>query len=368
MKKESMMKWMLILFFLATPLVGQEKYPEKYSFDVSYGYGTILRHNKNIAHLVIAHPEVVTLGFNRKTYGEKPWQQSYNYPDWGLSFQYTDFRNEVLGKNFGILAHYNFYFLNRNVRLHLAQGISYNTHPFDLETNPKNNAFGSPLLASTALGLYYDLPYLLDDFGLLFGISIYHHSNGSIKAPNTGTNILSFEMALSYNKSAQQETSYITGEEDEVDRSVHWNVAVSGGFNSSDYLNLGTHPFGVVSSYADKRLGSISTLQFGAEIFFSEFLREEIRYVAVAFPKRGIDPDTDWKRVGIFAGHEFRIGDIGLPTQIGYYIYYPYTYESRVYLRVGGKYYFNHRWFTTLTIKAHAANAEAIEFGAGIRL
>jgi len=39
-----------------------------------------------------------------------------------------------------------------------------------------------------------------------------------------------------------------------------------------------------------------------------------------------------------------------------------------VYLRLGGKYYFNHRWYGTLTIKAHAANAEAIEFGAGIRL
>jgi hypothetical protein len=363
-----MLRWMLILFILAGPLTAQEKYPVLYSFDVSYGYGTILRHNKNIAHLVKAHPEVWTLGFNRKTYGEKIWQQQFNYPDWGLSFQYSDFRNEVLGKNFGLLAHYNFYFLNRNLRLHLAQGISYNTHPFDLQTNPKNNAFGSPLLASTALGLYYDLPNLVNDFGLLFGVSLYHYSNGSVNAPNTGTNILAFEMALSYNKPTQQENVFISGEKEEVDTTIHWNIAVSGGFNSSDYLNLGTHPFAVVSGYADKQLGTISTVQLGTEIFFSEFLREEISYVAAAFPRWEIDPDTDWKRVGIFAGHEFRIGDLGLLSQIGYYLYYPYQYESRVYLRVGGKYYFNDLWFATLTIKAHAANAEAIEFGAGIRL
>ncbi len=35
----------------------------------------------------------------------------YNYPDYGLSFQYQDNKNPELGNLYGLYGHFNFYFL-----------------------------------------------------------------------------------------------------------------------------------------------------------------------------------------------------------------------------------------------------------------
>jgi hypothetical protein len=363
-----MLQRVLFFLLLSFPLYAQEKPAARDFYEVTYGYGTLLRHNVNISHLVAAHPDIVTLSFNRKTFGEKLWQRKYNYPDWGVSFQYLDFNTEALGKNYSVLAFYNFYFLKRKLRMQFAQGISYNSNPFDLETNPKNIAYGNHLLSATTFSLLYTKPKIFKDFGLNLGLALVHQSNGSMKAPNTGTNVFTLSVGMSYDPGSTENVEYVKKEDEKITEPIRWNFAIRGGINSSDYFNLGQHPFIVFSAYADKRLSYISTIQFGADVFLMESLKEEIKYISVAFPNENLDPDTDYKRFGLFAGHEFRIGDLGIVTQLGYYFYSPYLNEGRVYSRVGGKYYFNKNWFGTLTIKAHAANAEAIEFGFGIRI
>ncbi|MCW5520032.1 acyloxyacyl hydrolase [Aureitalea sp. L0-47] len=363
-----MSRILIFLVFLSLPLKAQESVNGRNLFEVSYGYGTMLRHNKNVAHLVNAHPGIISLSYSQRTYGKKRWHREYNYPDWGFMLQYTDFGNEVLGENYALMGHYNFYFLNRKLRLRAAEGIGLNTNPFDLRTNPKNISYGSSFIFSTTLAVSYVEQDLFKDFGLELGVSLVHSSNGSIKAPNSGTNIVTFTAGLSYNPQDVEPKEYVKVDDEPISEPIHFNIFVRGGVNSSDYIDLGQHPFWVLGGYADKRLNYKSTLQLGAEIFFTEFLQEEIKYLSVSFPLRNIDPDNDYRRVGLFAGHEFRIGDLGIETQLGYYVYYPYKYESRVYSRVGMKYFLNKNWFGAVSIKSHSFNAEAIEFALGIRI
>ena len=140
------------------------------------------------------------------------------------------------------------------------------------------------------------------------------------------------------------------------------------GVNESDVVGSGQYAFYIFSAYADKRINHKSAFQLGTDVFFSNFLKEFIYYNAVAFPSRNIDPDTDYKRVGIFAGHELFINKLSVVTQFGYYVYYPFDFEGRTYQRIGLKRYFNNKWFASLTLKSHAAKAEAVEVGIGIRL
>ena len=89
----------ILLLFFSISLFSQGK--ETSSFlDLNYFYGTILRHNKDIAHLVKGHPEGLLLSYNRKTFGDKRWQQAYNYPDWGFSFLYQEIYYFGLGVGF----------------------------------------------------------------------------------------------------------------------------------------------------------------------------------------------------------------------------------------------------------------------------
>ena len=93
-----------------------------------------------------------------------------------------------------------------------------------------------------------------------------------------------------------------------------------------------------------------------------------IYFYSVAFPEFNISGDEDWKRVGVFVGHELFINKMSFETQLGYYVYYPYDFEGRVYNRIGLKRYFGDKFFGAITLKSHGAKAEAVEFGIGVRL
>jgi len=361
-------KWLLLLGLVTFSLFSQEKEPSAFSIDAHFYYGTMLRHNKNVGHLVKDHPVGYILAYNHKTFGEKYWQQSYNFPDWGISLIYQDFKNEVLGENLGLYGHYNFYFLNRKLLFRIGEGIAYNTNPFDLETNFKNVSYGSHLLASTYMLFNYHEDDLFEGIGMEAGITFVHHSNGSFKAPNSGTNVLGFTLGMKYNFNEDSSQEQRVGDlPTSYAEPIKFNFLFRGGVNEGDFYNLGQHPFYVFSAYADKRLNYQSTLQLGMEFFISTFLKKEIEYQAAAFPGR-VDPNSDYKRLAVMAGHEFRLGSFAIPTQLGYYVYWPYQYESRVYTRVGVAYYFSERVFGVSTVKTHAFNAEAIEFGLGLRL
>ena len=360
---------LLCLLFFGLSLLAQESSTESATFDASYFYGSILVHNKDISHLVTGHPQGIILSYNKKTFGNERWEREFNYPDWGYSFIYQDGQNEFLGKNYGVFMHLNFYFLKRNLQLRLAQGVSYNTNPFDLESNFKNNAYGSHLLITDNIILNYSKENIFRNIGLQAGITFIHYSNANAKAPNTSTNTLAFNLGLKYTVGDEVSPEYIVDDSDgEYSEPIGYNFALRGGINESDFINLGQHPFFIVSAFADKRVNFKSSWQLGIDFFYSKFLEKEIEYRSIAFPEDGIKGDEDFKRVGLFAGHEFHFNKFAINTQLGYYVYYPYDFEGRVYERLGLKYYFGKNLFAEASLKAHVAKAEAIEFGIGIRL
>ncbi|WP_452600362.1 acyloxyacyl hydrolase [Pontimicrobium sp. MEBiC01747] len=340
-----------------------------FGLDVNFFYGNITEHNSDIAHLITGHPTGVILSYNQKTFGKEAWESRYNYPDYGASFIYQDLKNEFLGDNFGVYAHYNFYFFKRNLMFRIGQGIAYNTNPYDKETNFRNTAFGTHLLSSTYVMLNYKKENIFKGFGLQAGISLIHYSNANVKAPNSSINSLTFNIGTNYVLDADNKPEYIASTEDKkFTEKIKYNLAFRSGVNESDVINSGQYAFYIFSAYTDKRLNRKSAIQLGTDVFFSNFLKTHIRYNAVAFPLDNVSGDEDYKRVGVFAGHELFISKTSLITQLGYYVYYPFDFEGRMYSRIGLKRYFGSKFFGALTLKSHAAKAEAVEFGIGVRL
>lgn len=351
----------------STTSFSQETNAKPYTLDLNYFYGNIAEHSKDIAHLITGHPTGFIASYNRKTYGENEWERRYNYPDWGFSLIYHDGKNEALGDIVGIYGHYNFYFFNRRLVGRLGQGIGYSTNPFDIETNKKNTAYGSHLLSATYAMVNYQQP-LFKNITLQAGVTLIHYSNGNVKAPNTSTNTIAANVGLIYAPKDQEIPAFIPDNKEKYTEPLRYNFVFRGGINQSDRLGLGRHPFYIASAFVDKRINHKSTLQLGVDVFFSEFLKEQIRFESIAFPGFGVRGDEDWKRVGVFVGHELRFGRMAFVSQVGYYVYYPYDFEGRVYARVGLKRYFGKRIFAVGTVKAHGAKAEAVEFGIGYRL
>jgi hypothetical protein len=340
-------------------------------FDLNYFTGNIANHNNDVLHIIEGHPEGVFVSWNKKTYGFNDWEQLYNYPDYGVSFAYQNLKNDVLGDVISLYAHYNFYFLKRNLMLRIAQGLAYTGNPYHKETNFRNTAYGSHLMSSTFLILNYKKERIFDRFGLQAGFTLLHYSNANVKAPNNSTNTIAFNIGVTYNLEAFEptyQTDIIDGGKQKFTESIKYNLAFRTGINESDIVGSGQYPFYILSAYADKRINRKSALQFGADVFFSNFLKELIYYNSVSFSEGNTSGNEDYKRVGVFVGHELFISKTSLVTQLGYYVYYPFDFEGRTYMRIGLKRYFGKKWFGALTLKTHGAKAEAVEFGIGLRL
>jgi len=357
-----------LLFFLLCWLCSAQNTNTNSYFDVNYFKGNIALHNNDILHLIKGHPEGVILSWNKKTFGAKEWEQRFNYPDYGVSFAYQNLKNDVLGNNYAVYGHYNFYFLKRNLMLRIGQGLAFTTNPYDKVSNHKNIAFGSTLMSSTYLMLNYKKERILNRIGLQGGFSLIHYSNANVKAPNTSVNSITLNLGIIYNL-YDEEPEYIRDLTDEkFIQPIKYNLVFRSGVNESDVIGSGQFPFYIVSAYADKRINHKSALQLGADLFFSNFLKEYIKYRHVAFPQEGEDGKADYKRVGVFAGHELFVNKMSVLTQLGYYVYYPYDFEGKSYVRIGLKRYFGDKWFGALTLKSHGFRAEAVELGIGIRL
>jgi len=359
-----------IVFILSTLAFSQDKKTSSSYIDVNYFRGNIALHSNSILHLITGHPEGIILSWNKKTFGNKDWEQRYNYPDYGFSFSYQDFKNTVLGENYSVYGHYNFYFFKRNLMFRVRQGIAYATRPYDKIKNHKNIAFGTRLLSSTYIMLNYKKERIIDRFGLQGGLSLLHYSNANTKSPNTSINSITLNIGVTYNLDDEQPKYIKTiSEEEKFTQPIKYNFVFRSGLNESDVIGSGQFPFYIFSAYADKRISRKSALQLGADVFISKFLKEFIQFNAVAFPEReSIDANTDYKRVGVFVGYELFINKISVITQVGYYVYSPFDFNGITYFRIGLKRYFGDKWFGALTLKSHGASAEALEFGIGVRL
>ena len=314
--------------------------------------------------------EGVMADFLVRTHGSEEWQKTYNYPDYGGYFLYQDFKSEPLGECYAAGALYNFYFLKRHLQLRLSEGIAVATNPYNKESNSKNIAFGTRLLDNTNIGLSYDNQRLFGQIGFHAGLLFTHYSNGRVRTPNSGINTYLLNVGLNYNfgdeKKAVNDT--IVRVKKSYKEPIKYNFVLRTGLNESPIIRSGQRAFYHLGFYIDKRLSRKSGLQVGTELFLTNSFKDYIKYYAVAYPETQVDPNTDYKRVGVFVGHELFINRISLEVQLGYYVYRPFKMGEPIYDRVGVKYYITNKIFTSFTIKTHLFLAEALEFGVGVRL
>lgn len=342
----------------------------QYSLDINYYYGSILPHSEKINHLITEHPEGVFISAQRKTFGDQEWESRLNYPDYGLTFHYQNNKNETLGDLYGLFGHINFYLLDRQLQLRVGQGVAYASHPYDKEKNYRNLAFGTHLMPSTFFMLNYQKENIWEGLGIRAGAFLIHHSNGTIKTPNTSINTVGANIGFHYTFDAKKERTYLPRQKSDriFSEPIRYNFAFRGGVHESHIIGSGQYPFYDFAVYADKRISRTSAFQFGFDLFLSMMAKREIEMMSISFPELGISADTDYKRLGVFAGYEFFMNKLSAEAQLGYYLHDEYNAHGKLYQHLGLKYYFNKNLFVGTGLKTHFSKAEAMDFSIGIRL
>ena len=355
----------LLLFFLNFSLSGQkisDLESQMLSADINLGYNlSRIKSNYVFAQQM---PYSFQINWYSPNYYEQKRLNRFGYTDFGITFLYHDFRDEVLGKNFGLTGFMSFYLIKPGqgfqLSFRISQGLAYNTNPYNKFHNTKNQLFGSHLLIPFDIGLYLKSPRIFNYWRLQLGLGIFHYSNGNLQSPNYGANIPSLTFGLLYDRRNRKilPEKHLPG----YDKTWQYIGFLRFGINESDYYDSGQFPFLIPGFQVEKHLNYRHKISLGIELFVSYFLKEQIRYEHYAMPEYHLDKIPDFKRIGIFVTHEFYYQKFGLDIGAGYYVYYPYNFETRFYNRLGTKYYAGKNWRLAFSLKVHGINrAEALE-------
>ncbi|GGE04552.1 acyloxyacyl hydrolase [Psychroflexus salis] len=347
---------------------GEKNFSDAFQINALSGY--ILHHSPDIIHLIQGPTQGYMASWERQTYGKNEWEEAYNYPSFGASFIKQNMGSPELGSVYSLHADYRFFFFNRKLSLQVGTGLGYVENPFHPDRNPKNYAYGTNITGSFYAGLHFRKHRLFKTpLGIQVGAFLIHYSNGRTKSPNTSTNNYGIQLGINY-ELEKESPKFTSGQVGNFSpEAVKFNFSFSSGMNDFGIIGLNNNPFYVFTAYADKRFNRKSSLQLGTELFLTHSVKEFIKYRAIAFENDGnITGDEDWKRVGLFLGHELFIGKLSLITQAGYYVYYPINYSKQYYTRIGLKRYLSNNIFVSVMLKTHLAKAESMEYGIGIRL
>lgn len=354
----------IICFFLVN-IKGTAQEAYTYTFGTNINKGLILKHTNAIGHLTQSYPRGLEIYLNKNTYGQKAWEAIYNYPDVGFSLGYYDLDNDVLGQAIALGLYMDFYFLRTRksgLVFKVGTGLVYNTNPYDKVKNNKNVVVSTALaiLLQPRLGYYFKIN---DQVKLTTALTITHFSNGAIKVPNKGINLLTFNLGVAYTFTKEEMAYHKQDTVPPFSKKLRYNLGLFSGVHQYT-PQLEPEPFITFSFYIDKRLSYMSALQAGLDGFFDLALKTYIDHDI------NLENQTkpDFKRVALIVGHELFISKISILTQLGIYLYSPYKAESAVYQRYGLKYYFYKNLSASVAFKSHFAVAESIEFGLNIRI
>lgn len=328
--------------------------------------GFIYLHKPQISHLITDHPTGFRLTYNRKTHGDEPWEQRYNFPDRGLTFIYMDYNDPRLGKTLALLPHFNLYLRGKRearsqIQFKMGFGMGYSTKKYDPVTNNQNNVISTDLTGAVLLQFAHEYA-LTERLYFNSSVSITHFSNGAIKKPNSGINIMAANLGMHYVFNYKKRAYNYVDEPKLETRPIGYSAILIGGAHESLKIGGGTKPFFVLTGIIDKKVNHKSRFGAGLEWFYSASLKEEVKY------DDKVDKNTDFNRIGLVLSHEMMFNEYSVMMQAGYYLYDPYGAFQPVYVRLKLRRYFGDHLFSSIGVKSHSAKAEAMEFAIGYRI
>ncbi|MCU4174926.1 acyloxyacyl hydrolase [Carboxylicivirga sp. N1Y90] len=361
------------------------------SVAVRYHWGTVLQTNdflkgENNAGKPIDFYHALNLSYGVQTDGSKDWHHIFNFPSYGVSWYNADFFNtDELGNPTAIYGFMSFPFRHTEKSTwgyELGFGLTYNWQPYDKYSNPFNTAIGSNRTVFIDANLFYKY-HLGNRWDLRGSFGFTHFSNGGTKKPNSGINLLSPSIELSYNFKDRP----LLIREIKPAYEQHYEVALQIGAGARNILydnpngedpNQGTAD--VMHSYVNISGAFLKATtwkhKFGGGI---DFTYDETANVQVTNPANGneepivniSDKFSEKFMLGIFGTYEYTIDRLSVASYLGYLVYRKeVTNESnKLYQKFGIKYHFKNDMYAGLLVRAHNFSvAEVIEWNLGYRI
>lgn len=327
--------------------------------------GSIIPHQIPLRPLVKGIVKAFEVSFGFNTIDNKIWHNYFNHPEVGISYLFMDFGyKEVLGYSHSIYPFIEFPLIHHdkplNLNIKLAMGLSYITKRYDSISNPINIAISSPINLYASLGL--NLSYRLSSrVSANIGFSGSHFSNGSIKKPNYGLNILTGNFGLNYNLNKHTKIhKSIT--EFEIDNS-RWLAIVSGGYKETGDPGGSMYGIGTITIEYSKSWKTLFRYGTSFDFMYDGSTFVHFREDSVKYKSR-----LKASKLGSALMIELNLYRLSAYANFGVYLYNHDKQISAIYQRIGLRYRITKSLYTQFSIKTHLNVADYVEVGIGYRL
>src|SRR5262245_16756071 len=293
----------------------------------------------------------LTVEVGRQTDGSSEWHHLYGFPAYGFG---VSFASAGSGSSRPVDA-YTFFswpFARPSDRVQITSdfgmGLSWNWKTFNQQTNSYAQVLGSDLNVRIDWGFY--LRYLMTPQTSLYaGADFTHRSNGGMRQPDQGINVIGPSIGVRYNLSPEHARRRI------VDKSSFrpaWEFIVGGSGgrkNVLDEVNYLQHNFTTanITSAVQLQFYRYGKVAAGTDISYdgSADARGDAEDADMVY--RGTIADR--LALGFYGGYEHVIGRFGALVQVGYKPVRGTDRPgaARLYERYGWRYHFNdHVWGT----------------------
>ena len=367
------MKRLLLTIIVLVPFVlfGQNR--KGMNISSSVFYGNILRHRASLAYQQPPYIYGVSLCFSQRTLGLKQWQYFHRYPEVGIGMAYFNLGDkDVLGEAVGILAQISYNMIETPkmaVNGEIAIGVGYVSKHFDSITNPTNNAIGSSVNNMTVVKL--NTSYRINRKLTLSGaIGITHLSNGALKLPNLGINILEGILGVKYHLNPViSKDDFIVYDKSKNKANHKIGLQVQYNFGAKASENDGML-YDVTSTYLKGvfHYNKILKWQFGFAYEFRNDIYQHLIEQHVQNPKSA---KMGARRFMLMVAQELVFDRLGLFGETGVYLQkHSKNLEKPFYFKVGARYYLPivPKLYIEGYIKTHLFIGDHFAIGLGVEL
>ncbi len=289
----------------------------------------------------------------------------YNNPIYGVGLYSSTFNTDIIGSPYAIYGFVQTPFGNlANKRwafdYRIGLGISGNFNPYDEETNPLNQVIGAKNNVFIDFGLRTQYK-LSPKWRAGLGLAFHHFSNGAMRLPNSGVNLIPLTASITYQPHAE---TVLPDKRDirSYERNIYYHINYGIGWKQLE-RDIDTRFLKTtLSAYASAHVSHKWRMGGGLDLFYSESGNSD----QIAGDKSGTLSAKLSYGPSFYLAHVLN-RNLVLNGNVGYYLHKQYFNGeiTRIFLRAGARYYVYKNINAGVSIKAHKGKADFIEWTVG---
>ncbi|MEO5564079.1 MAG: acyloxyacyl hydrolase [Chitinophagaceae bacterium] len=323
-------------------------------------YGSYLITKSKAEYIKDSYASFGEIFFQQQTKGNKDWQVSHQYPQWGVSFLHGNpGSRKYIGHLNALYAYLNLPLISRRkytASFLLGGGPGFISKPFDINTNPKNTLIGTRLNAYINMVLQNEVK-ISNRFFLQAGLNFMHLSNGGTTLPNLGLNTPGIFAGIRYAFDEPVKEEKIV--KDSFSRKMNYQIFTTIGLKQAPWIGGNYYTINALQAEASLRVSRNYSYGLGMILFYNRAL-DFFPLENPSYEKRG----QKKLQAGVYGSYEHFFGKLSVPLQLGVYVYNK-AKSPLLFQQFGLRYALSKHISTELLLKLHTGQADFIHTGIG---